>query len=233
MLDLAFVRSNFDQVAERLATRGGSLPLDRFRELDRKRRAAITEAEQLKAHKNAESVKIGQLKRSGADTTELQAAIREIGDRIAALDKIVEAVDQEFQELMAGLPNIPHESVPVGKSEEDNVEVRRHGTPTQFDFEPKAHWDLGPELGILDFDRAVKITGARFALYWGMGARLERALVNFFLDTHTRHHGYTEVLPPFLVNSDSLFGTGEKPKYLDIPVSNYASGPHDKVLIDG
>src|SRR5882724_4212151 len=215
MLDLAFVRSNFDQVAERLATRGGSLPLDRFRELDRKRRAAITEAEQLKAHKNAESVKIGQLKRSGADTTELQAAIREIGDQIAALDKIVEAVDQEFQELMTGLPNVSHESVPVGKSEEDNVEVRRHGTPTQFDFEPKAHWDLGPELGILDFDRAVKITGARFALYWGMGAKLERALVNFFLDTHTRHHGYTEVLPPFLVNSESLYGTGQLPKFAD------------------
>jgi seryl-tRNA synthetase len=213
MLDLAFVRSNFDRVVERLATRGGNLPLDRFRELDQKRRAAITEAEQLKAHKNAESVKIGQLKRSGADTTELQAAIREIGDQIAARDKIVEAVDQEFQELLAGIPNLPHESVPVGRSEEDNVEVRRHGAPAQFDFEPKPHWDLGPELGILDFDRAVKITGARFALYWGMGARLERALVNFFLDTHTRHHGYTEVLPPFMVNSDSLYGTGQLPKF--------------------
>src|SRR3954469_10525754 len=189
MLDLAFVRSNLDQVAQRLATRGGAFPLDRFRELDQKRRAAITEAEQLKAHKNAESVKIGQLKRSGADTTELQAAIRETGDQIAARDQIVEAVDREFQELLAGIPNLPHESVPVGRSEENNVEVRRHGTPTEFDFEPKAHWDLGPELGILDFDRAAKITGARFALYWGLGAKLERALVNFFLDTHTKHHG--------------------------------------------
>src|SRR3954454_24514747 len=138
MLDLAFVRSNFDQVAERLATRGGNLPLDRFRELDLNRRAAITEAEQLKAHKNAESIKIGQLKRTGADTTELQAAIREIGDQIAARDKLVETVDQEFQQLLAGIPNLPHESVPVGRSEEDNVEVRRHGTPPQFDFEPKA-----------------------------------------------------------------------------------------------
>src|SRR5207248_1389596 len=138
-----FVRSNFDHVAERIATRGGSLPLDRFRELDQKRRAAITEAEQLKAHKNAESVKIGQLKRNGADTTELQAAIRETGDQIAARDKIVEAVDREFQERLAGLPNWPHESVPLGRSEEENAEVRRHGTPTQFDFEPKAHWDLG------------------------------------------------------------------------------------------
>jgi seryl-tRNA synthetase len=215
MLDLAFVRSNLDQVAERLSTRGGAFPLDRFRELDRKRRAAITEAEQLKAHKNAESAKIGQMKRSGADTTELQAAIRAMGDQISALDEQVEAVDEEFQELLAGIPNIPHESVPVGRSADDNVEVRKHGTPPQFDFEPKAHWDLGPELGILDFDRAAKITGARFALYWGLGARLERALINFFLDTHTRHHGYTEVLPPFMVNSQSLYGTGQLPKFAE------------------
>jgi seryl-tRNA synthetase len=215
MLDLSYFRSHFDQVAERLATRGGNLSLDGFRELDRRRRAAITQAEQLKAHKNAESQKIGALKKSGADTSELQAAIRAIGDQMAALDKEVETVDQEFQELMAGLPNIPHESVPVGRSADHNVEVRRHGTPTEFDFEAKAHWDLGPELGILDFDRAVKLTGARFALYWGMGAKLERALINFFLDTHTRFHGYTEVLPPFMVNSASLYGTGQLPKFAD------------------
>jgi seryl-tRNA synthetase len=124
-------------------------------------------------------------------------------------------VDQQFQELLAGIPNIPHESVPVGRSADDNVEVRRWGTPPQFDFEPKAHWDLGPELGILDFARAGKITGARFALYWGLGAKLERALVNFFLDVHTRDHGYTEVLPPFLVNSASLYGTGQLPKFAE------------------
>src|SRR5690349_5743007 len=150
MLDLSFFRNNFDQVAGRLATRGGNLSLDGFRELDRRRRAAITEAEQLKARKNAESQKIGKLKQSGADTTELQAQIRGMGDQIGQLDKEVEAVDREFQELLSGIPNIPHESVPVGKSADDNVEVRRHGAPTQFDFEPKAHWDLGPELGILD-----------------------------------------------------------------------------------
>jgi seryl-tRNA synthetase len=213
MLDLAFFRSHFDEIAARLATRGGSLPLDRLRELDGKRRVAITEAEQLKARKNAESQKIGQLKRSGADTTELQAAIRAIGDEIAARDKEVEAVDEEFRGLLSGIPNVPHESVPVGRSADDNVEVRRHLVPPAFDFEAKAHWDLGPELGILDFDRAAKLTGARFALYWGMGAKLERALVNFFLDTHTRHHGYTEVLPPFIVNSDSLYGTGQLPKF--------------------
>ncbi len=213
MLDLAFFRSHFDEIAARLATRGGTLPLDRLRELDRLRRAAITAAEQLKARKNAESQKIGQLKRSGADTAELQAAIREIGDEIAARDKEVETVDDEFRQLLSGIPNVPHESVPTGRSAEDNVEVRRHLAPTAFDFAPKAHWDLGPELGILDFDRAAKLTGARFALYWGMGAKLERALVNFFLDTHTRHHGYTEVLPPFIVNSDSLYGTGQLPKF--------------------
>ena len=124
-------------------------------------------------------------------------------------------LDESFRDLMAGVPNIPHESVPVGKGEEDNVEIRRWGQPRQFDFEPKAHWDLGPELKILDLERATKITGARFAVYWGMGARLERALINFILDVHTREHGYTEVLPPFLINSASLFGTGQLPKFKD------------------
>ena len=125
----------------------------------------------------------------------------------------MKALDEEFRELLAGIPNVPHESVPVGKDSADNVEVRRVGEPPQFDFEPKAHWDLGPELGILDLERAAKITGARFALYWDLGAKLERALINFMLDVHTREHGYTEVLPPFLVNSRSLFGTGQLPKF--------------------
>jgi len=213
MLDLAYFRSNFDTVAARLATRGGNLPLDRLRDLDRQRRAAITEAEQLKAHRNAQSEKIGQLRRAKQDTAELQAAVRAVGEQIAELDKAVAAVDEEFRQLLAGIPNIPHESVPTGASADDNVEVRRHGAPPVFDFEPKAHWDLGPELGILDFDRAAKLTGARFALYWGMGARLERGLINFFLDVHTRQHGYTEVLPPFIVNSASLYGTGQLPKF--------------------
>jgi len=129
------------------------------------------------------------------------------------LDEQVKALDDEFRELLAGIPNVPHGSVPVGKDSEDNVEVRRAGEPRRFDFEPKAHWDLGPELGILDLERAAKITGARFALYWDMGAKLERALINFMLDVHTREHGYTEVLPPFMVNSRSLFGTGQLPKF--------------------
>jgi seryl-tRNA synthetase len=174
---------------------------------------AISQSEQLKARRNAESAEIAKLRREGADTTERQARMRAIGGEISSLDEQVKTLDEEFRELLAGIPNVPHESVPVGKDCEDNLEVRRVGQPRQFDFEPKAHWDLGPELGILDLERAAKITGARFALYWGLGARLERALVNFMLDTHTREHGYTEVLPPFLVNSASLFGTGQLPKF--------------------
>jgi len=215
MHDLAYFRNNFDKIAERLTARGGALNLDGFRELDRKRRAAISEAEQLKARKNAQSQEVGKLKKQGVDTTEMQKEIRAFDEQIAALDKVKTDADEEFQSLLKGVPNVPHESVPVGKSAEDNVEVRRCGTPTKFDFEPKAHWDLGPELGILDLERAAKLTGARFALYWDLGARLERALVNFFLDVHTRHHGYTEVLPPFMVNSDSLYGTGQLPKFGD------------------
>ena len=215
MHDLAYFRNNFERIAERLAARGGALNLDGFRELDRKRRAAISEAEQLKARKNAETAEIGRLRREGVDTTERQKAIRAIDQQIAALDEQKNALDAEFQQMLAGVPNIPHESVPLGRSADDNVEVRRDGTPPQFDFEPKAHWDLGPELGILDLERAAKLTGARFALYWGLGAKLERALINFFLDVHTRHHGYTEVLPPFLVNSASLYGTGQLPKFAD------------------
>jgi seryl-tRNA synthetase len=213
MHDLSYFRSNFDRIAQRLATRGDVSSLDRFRELDGKRRAAISQSEQLKARRNAESAEIAKLRREGADTTARQAQMRAIGGEISSLDEQVKTLDDEFRELLAGIPNVPHESVPVGKDSEDNVEVRRVGQPRQFDFEPKAHWDLGPELGILDLERAAKITGARFALYWGLGARLERALINFMLDVHTRHHGYTEVLPPFLVNSASLFGTGQLPKF--------------------
>ncbi len=213
MHDLSYFRSNFDRIAQRLATRGDVSSLDRFRELDRKRRAAISQSEQLKARRNAESAEIAKLRREGADTTARQAQVRAIGDEITSLDEQVRTLDDEFRELLAGIPNIPHESVPPGKDPEDNLEVRRVGQPPQFDFPPKAHWDLGPELGILDLERAAKITGARFALYWGLGAKLERALINFMLEVHTRDHGYTEVLPPFLVNSASLFGTGQLPKF--------------------
>src|SRR5579864_7669916 len=213
MHDLGYFRSNFEKIAERLAARGPVAGLDQFRDLDKRRRAVITEAEELKAGKNTATAEIQKLRQSGADTAERQQQVRELGSRISALDDQIKSLDDQFHELLAGIPNLPHESVPVGRSAEDNVEVRRCGEPRQFDFAPKAHWDLGTELGILDLERAAKITGARFAVYWGVGARLERALINFMLDVHTREHGYTEVLPPFLINSASLFGTGQLPKF--------------------
>jgi seryl-tRNA synthetase len=213
MHDLSFFRANLDSIAQRLSTRGFQLDLEQFRALDAERRAALTESEQLKAERNAESAKISQLRKQGVDTTEQQQRVRATGDRIAELDEKAKALDESFRTLLAGVPNIPHESVPIGKSADDNVEVRRWGQPPQFDFTPKPHWDLGPDLRILDLERAAKITGARFAVYWGMGAKLERALINFMLDVHTREHGYTEVLPPFLINSASLFGTGQLPKF--------------------
>lgn len=216
MHDLAFFRAHFERVAERLSARGGAAAgLEQFRELDQRRRAAIAEAEQLKARRNAESAEIARLRREGADTTARQQEMRQLGARIAELDEQAKTLEESFRELLAAIPNVPHESVPQGRGAEDNVEVRRMGRPPAFDFEPKAHWDLGPELGILDLERAAKITGARFAVYWGAGARLERALINFMLDVHTREHGYTEVLPPFLVNSASLFGTGQLPKFAE------------------
>ena len=213
MYDLAWFRANFDRIAQRLQTRSNPPNLDGYRELDQRRRATIAEAEQLKARRNTESAEIAKLRQQGVDTTGRQQQMRAIADRISELDREMKAAEESFHEMLAAIPNVPHESVPVGSGDADNVEVHRVGQPRHFDFEPKAHWDLGPELGILDLERAAKITGARFAVYWGFGARLERALINFMLDVHTREHGYTEVLPPFLVNSASLFGTGQLPKF--------------------
>ncbi len=213
MHDLGTFRANLDAFAARLATRGLVLPLDEFRALDSRRRSAITESENLRAGQNNLSKEIGKLRKEGTNTDALQVQSREMADRIAALAGAVEEVDAQFKEMLAGIPNLPHESVPVGKSAEENVEVNRFGEIPKFDFEPQAHWDLGPSLGILDFDRAAKITGARFAIYMGLGAKLERSLINFMLDTHTREHGYTEVLPPFVVNSASMYGTGQLPKF--------------------
>jgi seryl-tRNA synthetase len=213
MYDLAFFRNNLDAIAKRLADRPFTLDVEAFRKMDAERRAALTESEQLKAQKNAESQEIGKLRKAGLDAAERQQKVREIGDRIAALDQKANELDESFRLMMAGVPNLPHESVPTGSSAEDNVEVRRWGAIPSFSFTPKAHWDLGPELGILDFERAAKITGARFVVYWGLGAKLERALINFMLDVHTKEHGYKEVLPPFMVNSASLYGTGNLPKF--------------------
>jgi seryl-tRNA synthetase len=213
MHDLSTFRNHLDEFAARLATRGFTLDLDDFRELDLRRRAAVTETEQLRALRNSASLEISKLRKQGEDTSERQRKVREMADRISALEEQVKALDEEFRLHLAGIPNVPHESVPVGRGSQENVEVRRWGQPPQFSFPPQAHWDLGTALGVLDLERAAKITGARFAVYWGLGAKLERALTNFMLDTHTREHGYTEVLPPFLVNSESLFGTGQLPKF--------------------
>jgi seryl-tRNA synthetase len=215
MHDMGMFRVNLDAVAERLSTRGFTLPVEQFRDLDSRRRAAITETEELRRDQNVQSREIAKLRKEGADTTDLQTISRQIGERITELAAVADEVDATYRQLLAGIPNLPHDSVPVGKSADDNVVIRKCGEPRVFDFAPQAHWDIGPALGILDFDRAAKITGARFAVYFGLGAKLERALINFMLDTHTREHGYTEVLPPFAVNSASLYGTGQLPKFAE------------------
>ena len=215
MLDLNFVRENLPFVEEKLRRRGmdPAAVLKDFREVDTNRRQAITEAETSKAVRNRTSEEIAKLKKSGQDASSAMAQSKELREKIAELEKTATDLDGRLREILAAIPNLPHASVPVGHSADDNVEVRRWGTAPKFDFTPKAHWDLGPELGILDLERAVKLTGARFAVYWDLGAKLERALANFMLDLHTREHGYIEVLPPFLVNSESLYGTGQLPKF--------------------
>ena len=213
MYDLNFFRNNLDLIRDGLATRGFTLDTDSFTELDRRRRQFVTETETLKAERNQAAVEIGKLRKEGIDTSERQLAVRAMADRSAQLNEEVTKLDAEFRDVLARIPNPPQADVPIGKSEHDNVEVRRWGTPNEFSFVPKPHWDLGSELGILDLERAAKVTGARFAVYWGQGARLERSLVNFMLDLHTREHGYREVLPPFLINSASLYGTGQLPKF--------------------
>ena len=213
MHDLTFFRNNLQQVRERLAARGFDLDVQAFEALDKERRQCVTETEQIRAERNKETAEIGKLRKAGEDTAERQQRVRALGDRIAELEQQVTKLDSQFRDLLANIPNLTYESVPVGKDERDNVEVKNWGTPRKFSFEPKAHWDLGPELRILDLERAAKVTGARFAVYWGLGAKLERALINFMLDLHTNEHGYQEVLPPFLINSASLFGTGNLPKF--------------------
>ena len=215
MLDLNFVRENLPLVEEKLRQRGmdPAAVLRDFREVDTQRRQAITEAETSKAQRNKASEEIAKLKKSGQDATGAMAQTKDLREKIQTLEKTATDLDARLRDILVGIPNLPHASVPVGHSADDNVELRRWGTPPKFDFAPKPHWDLGAELGILDLERAVKLTGARFAVYWDLGAKLERALANFMLDLHTRHHGYTEVLPPYLVNSESMYGTGQLPKF--------------------
>jgi seryl-tRNA synthetase len=215
MLDLNFVRDNLPLVEEKLRQRGldPAAVLKDFRELDTQRRQAITEAETSKAQRNKASEEIAKLKKSGEDASTALARTKDLREKIQTLEKTAADLDARLRDILAGIPNLPQASVPMGQSAEQNVEVRRWGAPPKFAFTPKAHWDLGAELGILDLQRAVKLTGARFAVYWDLGAKLERALMNFMLDLHTRQHGYTEVLPPYLVNSDSMYGTGQLPKF--------------------
>ena len=217
MLDLAFVRDNLAAVEDMLRHRGmdPAQTLGGFRAVDERRRQLITQAETLKAQRNRLSEEVGKLKKAGqneaaAAAMEQAKALREQGE---GFEKQAAETDQELKSLLAVIPNMLHESVPEGHSAEDNLEVRRWGTPPQFGFTPKPHWELGEQLGVLDMERAVKLSGARFAVYWDLGARMERALANFMLDLHTREHGYTEVLPPFMVNSASMYGTGQLPKF--------------------
>ncbi|MDD2496580.1 MAG: serine--tRNA ligase [Desulfitobacteriaceae bacterium] len=213
MLDLKFVRSNPEKIEEALKKRGGKVSLDSFLKVEAERRRLLAQVETMKAERNAVSQEIGKMKKAGEDAEAKVLEMRELGERIKAIDNNVKELENTLEKELLSIPNIPNESVPVGLTEEDNVEVRRWGEPPKFDFEPKPHWEIGEKLGILDFERGSKVTGARFTFYKGLGARLERALVNFFLDLHTGEHGYTEFFPPFMVHRNSMVGTGQLPKF--------------------
>jgi seryl-tRNA synthetase len=213
MHDLDYFREHLDQFTAMAQHRGIKLDLDSFRSLDRERRELITSTERLKARRNQASEEIARLKKSKQDAAALLAEMKEVSERIKQADERIAQLDASFRDFLLTIPNLPHRSVPLGKSAADNVEVRRWGAPPKFDFVPRPHWEVGERAGILDLPAAAKIAGARFAVYKGLGARLERALASFFLDVHTREHGYTEILPPFLVNTASLTGVGQLPKF--------------------
>jgi seryl-tRNA synthetase len=215
MLDLNFVRENLTLVEEKLRQRGMNPDevLKGFHSIDAERRQAITQAETLKARRNQASEEIAKLKKSGQDASTQMQETKELREKIQEAEKKATEYEARLRDTLSSLPNIPHASVPVGSTAEDNKEVRRWGTQPSFDFQPKPHWEIGEQLGVLDLERAAKLSGARFAVYWALGARLERALANFMLDLHTREHGYTEVLPPYMVNSESMYGTGQLPKF--------------------
>jgi seryl-tRNA synthetase len=215
MLDLAFVRNNLPLVEEKLRQRGmdPAVVLGDFYVIDLDRRAAITKAETQKAERNKLTEEFQRLRKEKQDTAANLQEQKDLKEKIAEAEKRAGDLDAQLRDILTDIPNLPHASVPVGRTADDNIEVRSWGAPPQFDFNPKPHWELGESLGILDLERAAKITGARFAVYWDLGARLERALMNFMLDLHTREHGYTEVLPPFVVNAESMYGTGNLPKF--------------------
>jgi seryl-tRNA synthetase len=212
---MAWVRDHPDLLERALRDRGAQINLDEFKRLDEARRTALREVETLKARRNKVSDQIAALKKEKKDAVALIDEMRGLGDRVKELDAQVTTIETSLEEWLLTLPNVPHDSVPRGKTSEDNVEARRWGQPRKFEFQPLPHWEIGTRLGILDFERAAKIAGARFAVYYGAGARLERALINFMLDIQTREHGYTEVLPPFMVNTKAMTGTGQLPKFAD------------------
>jgi seryl-tRNA synthetase len=217
MLDLNYVRDNLPSVEEKLRQRGmdPAVVLKDFTAIDSERRKAINEAETMKSRRNRASEDIAKLKKAGQDASAAIAETKDLREQIQEREKAANELEARLQDVLSGIPNLPNDKVPVGKSADDNVEVRRWGAPPKFDFAPKSHWDVGEQLGVVDLERAAKLSGARFAVYWDMGARLERALANFMLDLHTREHGYTEVMPPLLVNSESMYGTGQLPKFAE------------------
>ena len=215
MLDIKFVRNNPDAVRKALEKRGQKAALDEFLALDELRREKIFAVEQMKNRRNVVSEEIGRKKRAGEEAGDMVLEMRELSQKIKERDEEVREIEKRLEEILYNIPNIPHASVPTGSSSEDNPVVRTWGRPPAFDFTPLPHWDLGEKLDIIDFERGGKVTGARFSFYKGAGARLERALINFMLDTHVEKHGYTEVFPPFIVNRDSMFGTGQLPKFAE------------------
>lgn len=247
MLDMKFLRNNYDEIKTKLEHRGEDLSeLDTFGELDERRRTLIVETEQLKAKRNAATQEISKLKREKQDAEPAIKEMREVGDAIAALDKELREIEEKLERVMYSIPNIPHESVPIGEDEEDNVVHRTWGEQTAFNFEIKPHWDVATGLDIVDFERAAKVTGSRFVFYTGLGARLERALINFMMDYHSDNHGYREILPPYIVNRTSMTGTGQLPKFeedafklegtdfyliptSEVPVTNYY---RDEILLE-
>lgn len=239
MLDVKILRNDYARVEQALQNRGKSLEMiSDFLPLDEKRRELLQESEALKNRRNTVSAEVAKCKKNKEDADDLITEMREVGDRIKALDEEVRELEVKIDNLTMSIPNIPHSSVPIGASEDDNVEVRRIGEPRSFSFEPKAHWDIATDLDILDFEAGAKVTGSRFTFYKGLGARLERALINFMMDLHSNEHGYVEMLPPYIVNRDSLYGTGQLPKFeedvfklteegyyliptAEVPVTNY------------
>ena len=215
MLDLKFVRDNIPLVEQALKNRNATVDLSEFAGLDKNRRELLVEVEALKSRRNTVSQEVSRLKKAGQNADELIVEMRGVGDRIAEMDAQVKEIETKLTAILMYIPNIPHESVPIGADEEANPEIRRWGEPPKFNFKPLAHWEIGEKLGILDFERGRKVSGTRFLFYKGLGSRLERSLISFMVDLHTQEHGYTEFFPPFMVNKDSMLGTGQLPKFAE------------------